>query len=597
MTSVQGPMKRREIAFHLDDTGLTDGLWDRPDFAEHGPESAAQTISLAESIATDYLLPHYRGADEIEPHFEGGRAIIHPDIGDAMRALADAGFFAATHRAENGGLQLPYLVYAATLAFFKAANIATNSYAYLTIAAANLIAAHGSEEQKRLYLAPMVEGRFFGTMALTEPGAGSSLGDIRVRAEPAADGTYRLFGTKIFISAGDHDLGENIVHLVLARIKGGPAGVAGISLFIVPKILVGPDGALGAPNDVTLAGLIHKMGWRGTTSTVLSFGDKDGAVGYLVGHPGQGLALMFHMMNEARVGVSLGAAALAYAGYAQSLRYARERHQGRASADRSASSPQVPIIEHADVRRLIVTQKAYAEGTLNLSLYAARLIDDAATAPDQSERDLASRLLGVITPILKGWGTDACLKANDLAIQVHGGYGFTRDFPVEQYYRDNRLNPIHEGTNGIQAIDLLRRKIRQDGGAAFMSLLDLIKQEVDRPVPDVPAHALGKGVALIEAAVNRFLGQDRGQDALVGNAAYFLEASGLAVLGWRWLVQARAAARLLQQGCDDEEEQNYLAGKVQTAAYVMAYEVPRIPLMIELFEQNPALTSLRAAAL
>ena len=285
------------------------------------------------------------------------------------------------------------------------------------------------------------------------------MADVTTRAERQPDGSYRLFGNKMWISGGEHDLSENIVHLVLARVAGAAEGVKGLSLFIVPKVL--PD---GTRNDVTLAGLNHKMGFRGTTNTMLNFGETSGAVGDLIGEEGRGLSYMFHMMNEARIGVGVGAMALGYTGYLKSVKYAKERIQGRLPG---RSGAPVAIAEHADVKRMLLAQKSYVEGALALSLYCSLLVDEEKTADTQERREAAHLLLDVLTPIAKSWPSQWCLAANDLAIQVHGGYGYTREYDVEQHYRDNRLNPIHEGTHGIQGQDLLGRKVIMNQGAGL----------------------------------------------------------------------------------------------------------------------------------
>ncbi len=303
----------------------------------------------------------------------------------------------------------------------------------------------------------MIAGDCFGTMCLSEPQAGSSLGDIRTRAVPTADGRYRLFGNKMWISGGEHDISGNIVHLVLAKIPDEhgklPAGVQGISLFTVPRKLVDEQGNIGERNDVALAGINHKMGYRGTVNCVLNFGEgrytpegEAGAIGELVGEAGKGLSYMFHMMNEARISVGLGAAALGYTGYLHALDYAKNRLQGRSRSERDPSSPQIPIIQHADVRRMLLAQKSYASGALALCLYAAKLTDDIHSLEDSEQQKKAQLLLDLLTPVVKSWSSEWGLVANDLAIQVHGGYGYTREYNVEQFYRDNRLNPIHEGT-------------------------------------------------------------------------------------------------------------------------------------------------------
>ncbi|MDX1633939.1 MAG: acyl-CoA dehydrogenase family protein [Marinobacter sp.] len=350
----QNIINTSDLAFQLFELHKVDDLLRFQRYADHSRETLQAALDLALKVAVEEFAPHARLVDEEEPRFENGRVTMRPEVKKALDVLRDTGLMAASQDYDRGGMQLPAPVAQMCVGLLKGANVGTQGYAGLTIAAANLILAHGSEAQKEGYAAPMLAGRFFGTMCLTEPQAGSSLGDLRTRAEPQADGSYRLFGNKIYISGGDHELSENIVHMVLARLPDAPAGVKGISLFLVPKILVNDDGSLGQRNDVALAGLIHKMGYRGTTSTMLNFGEKDGAVGYLVGEPNRGLAAMFHMMNEARIGVGLGAVMLGYTGYLHSLEYARERRQGRPVGEKDPNSPMVPLIRHADIRRMLL---------------------------------------------------------------------------------------------------------------------------------------------------------------------------------------------------------------------------------------------------
>ncbi|MBU2372444.1 MAG: acyl-CoA dehydrogenase, partial [Gammaproteobacteria bacterium] len=461
----------RNLAFELYEVLDAEGLTQRERFADHSRETFDAAIDTARSIAENLFAPHNRKADENEPIYKDGEAVLIPEVKPAVDAFIEAGFHNASRSFDDGGMQLPNLLSRACFAHFQSANIGTSSYPMLTMGASHLIEVFGSDEQKQRFLQPMLEGRFFGTMALTEPHAGSSLSDLRTRAEPAGDGSYRLKGNKIFISGGDHPLSENIVHMVLAKLPDAPPGVKGISLFIVPKFLVNDDGSLGKRNDVILAGLFHKMGWRGTTSTALNFGDNGECVGYLVGEPHKGLSYMFQMMNDARIGVGMGAIMLGYAGYLYSLNYARERPQGRLPDGKNPASAQVPIIQHTDIKRMLLTQKAYVEGAFDLGLYAARIVDEQQTAATEEERRNAHELLDLLTPIVKSWPSEFCLKANEMAIQILGGHGYTREYPVEQYYRDNRLNPIHEGTHGIQSLDLLARKLTQNGGAGLRQLL------------------------------------------------------------------------------------------------------------------------------
>lgn len=571
-------LSSRNLAFELYEVLDAEGLTRRERFAEHNRETFDAAIGTARRIAEKYFAPHNRKGDENEPRYENGQAMLIPEVKPAVEAFLEAGFLNAARSFEAGGMQLPTLLSQACFAHFQAANAATTSYPFLTMGAANLIESFGSDEQKQRFLQPMIDGRFFGTMALTEPHAGSSLSDIRTRAEPASDGTYRLKGNKIFISGGDHPLSENIVHMVLAKLPDAPPGVKGISLFIVPKFLVNDDGSLGQRNDVLLAGLFHKMGWRGTTSTALNFGDNGECVGYLVGKPHHGLSYMFQMMNEARIGVGMGAVMLGYAGYLYSLEYARERPQGRVPDSKDPSTAPVAIIQHADVRRMLLTQKSYVEGAFDLGLYAARLFDDTTTLETEAERKQAHELLDLLTPIVKSWPSEFCLKANELAIQILGGHGYTREYPVEQYYRDNRLNPIHEGTHGIQSLDLLGRKLAQNGGAGLKQLIRLIANTAERAIAYESLTALREPLEQLVARLQTVtiglltdLAQGKVNSSLA-NSALYLKVFGHTVIGWRWLEQAIRAEEGLAKG--NAADADFYKGKLQAARYFLTWEVP-----------------------
>jgi alkylation response protein AidB-like acyl-CoA dehydrogenase len=489
----------------------------------------------------------------------------------------------------------------------------------LTSGNANLLMVHGTEMQKEVFAKNEFSGRWAGTMCLSEPQAGSSLSDVATRAVPDGDGAqddplgprYRLTGNKMWISSGDHELTENIVHIVLAKIpdENGKLvpGTRGISLFIVPKRMVDTQGQLtGQRNDVALAGLNHKLGWRGTTNTLLNFGEgrypvdgKAGAIGYLVGAPGKGLHCMFHMMNEARIGVGTAATMLGMAGYYASLEYAKGRPQGRlvkkaqaggAAVAKDSAAPQVRIIEHADVRRMLLAQKAYCEGALALELYCARLVDEQKTGDAQAADD-ARLLLEVLTPIAKSWPSEWCLEANSLAIQVHGGYGYTRDFPVEQYWRDNRLNMIHEGTHGIQAADLLGRKVLMEKGRGLQLLAGRMTDTIARAskVPALAAHATALGIALqrIGSATEAAWSTGDPADALA-NAVPYMQAFGHTVLAWIWLDVAQRALAL-----DGEKARAVTAGKIGATDYFFHYELPKIGAWLQVVEtRDPTCTAL-----
>ncbi|WP_165669653.1 acyl-CoA dehydrogenase [Metapseudomonas otitidis] len=581
-------LSSRNLAFELYEVLDAEALTQRPRFADHNRETFDAALATARGIAEELFAPHNRKNDEHEPQYVDGAAQLIPEVKPALEAFIEAGFLNATRDFEVGGMQLPNLLSQACFAHFQSANAGTASYAMLTMGASNLIESFGSDEQKARFLAPMIEGRYFGTMALTEPHAGSSLSDIRTRAEPQADGTYRLKGNKIFISGGDQPISENIVHMVLAKLPDAPPGVKGISLFIVPKFLVNDDGSLGKRNDVILAGLFHKMGWRGTTSTALNFGDNGECVGYLVGKPHHGLSYMFQMMNEARIGVGMGAIMLGYAGYLYSLDYARNRPQGRHADGKDPSSPQIPIIQHTDVRRLLLTQKAYVEGAFDLGLYAARLFDDTQTLADDSARQQAHELLDLLTPIVKSWPSEFCLKANELAIQVLGGHGYTREYPVEQYYRDNRLNPIHEGTHGIQSLDLLGRKLAQNNGAGLKQLNRLMNETCQRAAAhselDALRQPLEQLLARLSSVTLALLGdlmQGKVAQALA-NSALYLNSFGHAVIGWRWLEQAIRAQEGLANGNPADTE--FYKGKLQAARFFLTWEVPGVHHALAILE-------------
>ena len=593
-------ISRRDLEFLLYEWLDVERLCARPRFADHSRETFDSVLSSAERIAVERFLPHRRKSDLEEPVIDGERVRLLPEIKSALAAFADAGLLAATCDYELGGMQLPVVVDKAAFAWFGAANAATTGYALLTICNAHLLLAHGTQAQVDAFVRPMLAGRAMGTMCLSEPQAGSSLADIATRAEPdgmsALGPRYRLHGSKMWISGGEHELADNIVHLVLAKIPGAPAGVRGISLFAVPRRLIAADATLGERNDVALAGLNHKMGYRGTVNTMLSFGEgrfrpegRAGAIGYLVGEPHQGLACMFHMMNEARIGVGLGAVALGYAGYLESLDYARNRPQGRRPDARDPATPPVAIVEHADVRRMLLAQKAYVEAGLALNLYCALLVDERNTAPDAAARRRAGLLLDLLTPIAKSWPAQWCVAANDLAIQVHGGYGYTRDFPVEQLYRDNRLNPIHEGTHGIQALDLLGRRVGLSGGEGFELLCATIGSTIVRARSDAVGGTralhngdLGAHADVLEAAVGRLVATTRALQAVaeparrLANAAIYLEAFGHVVAAWIWLEQALVAG-----GRPDV----FYDGKRQACRWFYRCELPRTAAQFELLDR------------
>ena len=579
---------RPTVDFLLHDWLKVESLQSRERFADHSRETFDAVLDTCERIAREKYAPFNRLVDTQEPHFDGEKVILPQATHDAYKAYAESGMLSAAQDYEIGGMQLPYTVEAAANAFFAMASVSIGS-GMLTSGNANLLMVHGTDLQKQVFAANEFSGRFSGTMCLSEPQAGSSLSDVTTRATPDGEGfesdalgaRYRLKGNKMWISSGEHELSENIIHLVLAKIPDANGqlvpGVKGISLFIVPKKMVDTNGQLtGERNDVALAGLNHKCGWRGTTNTLLNFGEgkypvrgDTGAIGYLVGKPGEGLRCMFHMMNEARIGVGMAATMLGMAGYYASLDYAKNRPQGRptGAGGKDASQPQVRIIEHADIKRMLLAQKSYSEGALALALYCARLVDEQHTGTAE-DADVARLLLEVLTPIVKSFPSEWCLEANSLAIQIHGGYGYTRDFPVEQYWRDNRLNMIHEGTHGIQAMDLLGRKVLMENGRG----LQLLAERMLATAANAETHWAPEAAALRDAL--KQVGQAT-QQAWAGaqpaealaNAVPYLQAFGHTVIAWIWLDVANSLG---------EDNSPAAQGRRAACRYFFRYELPKI---------------------
>jgi len=591
---------RNTVDFLLYEWLHTEELQTRERFADHSRETFDAVLDTCERMAREKYAPFNRTVDIEEPVFDGEKVILPACTQEALHAYAASGMLSAAQDHDVGGMQLPYTVEAAANAFFACASVSIGA-SMLTVANANLLMAHGSQAQRKVFAFNQFNGRFAGTMCLSEPQAGSSLSDITTRAVPdgedhaedALGPRFRLTGNKMWISTGDHELTENIVHLVLAKIPGPDgktvAGTKGISLFIVPKHMVNSHGELtGERNDVALAGLNHKLGWRGTVNTLLNFGEgrylphgKRGAIGYLVGQPGAGLRCMFHMMNEARIGVGLAATMLGLAGYYASLDYARTRTQGRpvGPAGKNPEMPPVRLIDHADIKRMLLAQKAYGEGALALGLYGARLVDELHTG-DADQKHQAQWLLEVLTPIIKSWPSEWCLEANSLAIQIHGGYGYTRDFPVEQYWRDNRLNMIHEGTHGIQAMDLLGRKVLLQDGLGLHMLGQRILATCARANT---ADQIQQSKALTSAwtdvcQATRDAWQGNDPALSLANAVPYMQAFGHTVLAWIWLDLSLAS-----QGDGAAN-----TGRRLACQYFFQYELPKISAWLKVVQSQDA---------
>ena len=579
-------VNRRDLDFVLYETLGLDKILESERYADYDRESLDAIMDLCQAIAEDQFLPCAAKLDENEPKFVDGKVETISELREAIAVYQEAGLCASAYDSDIGGMQLPWMMDQALNGMFVCANNPAHIYLFLTQGVANMLNACGSDELKRKYLPNLVDGNWFGTMCLSEPQAGSSLADIRTKADFNADGSYSISGTKMWISGGEQDITENIIHMVLAKIPGSPPGVKGISLFLVPKNRVNADGSIGDFNNIALAGLNHKMGCRGATNCLLNFGESGDSIGYLVGEPNQGLANMFHMMNEARISVGMSAVMTGLGGYLYSLDYARNRPQGRPLVNRNPEDPQIMISEHADIKRMLMTQKAFIEGAQPLIYYCAELIDTKKLLDDKDQCQRIDLLLDLLTPICKSWPSEYCLEANKLAIQVLGGYGYTREYPVERLYRDNRLNHIHEGTWGIQGLDILGRKVRMHGGAAVSILRQEIQETIDSAIshPELVSFCeqLKTSLLLVEDTIDAVSKADDPSLALA-NATIFLDAIGHLVIAWMWLKQAVAALEGKQK--ENTADEAFYEGKISAMKFFFNYELPKIKPNLELVAQ------------
>ena len=579
-------VNRRDLDFVLYETLDLERILESERYADYDRESLDAMMDLCQTIAEDQFLPCAAKLDANEPQFVDGKVETISELKEAIGAYQEAGLCASAYDLDVGGMQLPWMMDQALNGMFVCANNPAHIYLFLTQGVANMLNACGSDELKRKYLPNLVDGNWFGTMCLSEPQAGSSLADIRTKADLNTDGSYSISGTKMWISGGEQDITENIIHMVLAKIPGSPPGVKGISLFLVPKNRVNDDGSIGDFNNIALAGLNHKMGCRGATNCLLNFGESGDSIGYLVGEPNQGLANMFHMMNEARISVGMSAVMTGLGGYLYSLDYARNRPQGRPLVNRNPEEPQIMISEHADIKRMLMAQKAFIEGAQTLIYYCAELIDTKKLSDDKDQHQHIDLLLDLLTPICKSWPSEYCLEANKLAIQVLGGYGYTREYPVERLYRDNRLNHIHEGTWGIQGLDILGRKVRMHGGAA----VSILRQEIQGTIDSAISHSelisfceqLETSLLQVEETID-VVGKADDPSLALANATIFLDAMGHLVIAWMWLKQAVAAVEGKHKG--NSKDDAFYEGKIAAMKFFFNYELPKIKPNLELVAQ------------
>ncbi len=577
-------LRDRDVEFLMNDVLDVHSLLRLPYFAEHDGDTVALFLGAARRLARESLFPSYKPMDEAPPRFEQGRVFVHAHMKALYPQLVDLGIVAASRPSSVGGQQMPLVVTTLASAYLMAANASAYGYAGLTAGAAHLLEAFASGELKARYMAPLYDGRWTGTMALTEPHAGSSLADITTRATPQSDGTFRIEGSKIFISGGDHDLTENIVHMVIARIDGAPAGLRGVSLFCVPKRRVAAGDEL-VDNDVSVTGMIHKIGWRGLPSLALGFGERGDCHGFLVGKANSGLAHMFQMMNEARIMVGVNGVATASVAFHEAVAYAESRPQGRPALARDPSTKQVPIVDHADVRRMLLRQKAIVEGGLALVAKTAMLSDLADHADDEATRARSKLLLDLLTPIAKTFPAERGFEANALAVQVHGGYGYSSEYLAESWLRDQKLNSIHEGTTGIQGLDLLGRKVVAAGGAALRTLAEDIDAQVaasrdagvDARLSSSVEHAVRSVTSLtMELAAKGVAGD---VDGMMLHSTDYLDAFSTMTIAWQHLAMATAAVR---KAASSDDERSFLRGKILAAEYWILTECPRLEHLVDL---------------
>jgi len=586
-------ISERNLKFMLYEVFDAESLTQYDYFAEHGREIFDLVLDTALKLGRDILQPVLREMDRNPPQFIDGEVKVHPMVRDWMRACGEGGWISAHAPFERGGQQLPLLITGVCRFIFSAANYSASVYPMLTAGAAHLIESFGSDALKETYIPQMYAGQWQGTMALTEPQAGSSLSDLSTLAEPTDAGYYLLRGQKIFISASDHDGVDNIVNLLLARIKGAPPGVKGISLFVVPKFRPETDGVL-VRNDIQVAGTFHKLGYRGSPICQLSLGENNDCRGYLVGEPHKGLAYMFQMMNEARIDVGMSAAAIASAAYYASLQYARERPKGRRLAAKDPTLPQVNIIEHADVKRMLLFQRAVVEGSLSILLQCCVYADRVRVLTGE-EKERNELLLDLLTPVAKSYPSEMGILSVSQGLQILGGYGYCDEFPLELFYRDARIHPIHEGTTGIHGLDLLGRKMTMKGGKAAQLYLQEVEKTISQAqtVSDLAPYALRLQEALerLKEVTARLvqLSQEKGLEYFLADATLYLEFFGIIAVAWQWLVQALVIRKALEEE-NSEDEDSFYQGKFQTFLYFFHYELPKIEGLAQRLMEGDGLT-------
>ncbi|MGE5389498.1 MAG: acyl-CoA dehydrogenase [Deltaproteobacteria bacterium] len=572
---------RRDISFLLEEVFDVGSLTQYEYYNDHSLETFNMIIDTAWKMGTDLCYPVFQEMDRKPPRYEDNQAKVHPMVRTFLDEIGQGGWINADWDHEAGGQQLPNMIKFVYSFIFAAANYSLSVYHMLSAGAGGIMNLFASEDIKEKYLTKLCSAEWQGTMALTEPDVGSSLGDLTTSAEETDQGYYLIKGKKIFISEADTDAVENTVHMMLARIKGAPKGAKGISLFVVPKYRLEDSGDL-VYNDISCDGIEHKMGYKGSPIGQLTMGENNDCRGWLVGKPNMGLAYMFHMMNEERINVGIGACGKATAAYYAALEYASQRKQGRKPSEKDPNSPMIPIIEHADVKRMLLMQKAISEGGLAICLQGARYLDMIKVAATDEEKEKYKLLIELLVPVIKTYPSEAGIISTSAAIQCLGGYGFCQDFPVEQYFRDIRIDPIHEGTTCVQGQDLLGKKVLMKNGRA----VELFFAEVEKSIQESRsfndlgpmADQLSDAIKELDTVTRHLKGMAAAGkiDGFLADAVLYLEMFSLVTIAWQWLIQAIVARKAINQGGMLESDGDFYQGKIFTCRYFFSYELNKI---------------------
>ena len=585
-------LNKRDIMFMLYEIFDIESLTQYDYYKDHSSETFNMILDTAEKIAEDMMYPVFSEMDKNPPYYKDGQARVHPIVRTFMDECGNGGWINACWEYDLGGQQIPNMIKNATAFIFNAANYPLSAYPFLTIGAANLIKEFASQPIKDKYMENLCSAEWQGTMALTEPNVGSSLGDLTTSAEDTGQGFFKIKGKKIFISGADTDQVKNTVHMMLARVNGEPAGIKGISLFVVPKYRVNDDGTLEY-NDVVCEGIEHKLGYKGCPIGELTMGEGNDCRGYLVGDLGKGLSYMFHMMNEMRIDVGIGATAKITAAYYAALEYTQQRLQGRKLGEKDPTTPMIPIIEHADVKRMLLFQRAIAEGSLALALQLTKYMDLVKVTQSAEEKERYELLMELLVPIVKTYPSEMGILATSAAIQCLGGYGYCQDFPAEQYYRDIRIDAIHEGATAIQGQDLLGRKVTMKKGKALATFIEEVHKTVQEAEKieglQTAAGRLLNSLNTLQDVTTHLLGiKDSGQlEEFMADATLYLEMMSIITIAWQWLLQAVTAAKKLKIGDIDEL---FYKGKLYTCEYFYRYELPKIESLAKTLKNEVYLT-------